>query len=196
MEEWKEKHRQKECKKGFYDFLQSLLPSLQAGYSLENACTAACHEVRALHGKDHPFVLQLESMLHGIDIHIPIDQLFYELATNTGDDDIRQFAIILEILKNMGGNTLEILRYSMTKIQKKMELAQEIQTILSGKIYEKNLMLLMPFFMVIYLRISNPIYLDTLYSTIPGKILMTISLAGIMGCFWWGEKIMEVVHRG
>ena len=192
LKEAEKKKRRRENKKAFYDFLQSLLPSLQAGYSLENACITAYAELKDLYGPKDYFVKLLGKMVYGIEIHISMDRLFHELAERTGDEDIHQFAVVLEILKNMGGNTLEVLRNSMLQIQKKMEVSEEIQTILSGKIYEKNMMLIMPFFMILYLRITNPIYLDPLYHTIPGKIVMSVSLIGIIACFWWSEKIVDL----
>ena len=186
------RYRKRQYERGFYELLQSLLPSLQAGYSLENACIAAYRELKEIDGEEHAFVEQMTLVVQGIEVHIPVEDLFHEMASVTDSEDIHQFAVILEILKNTGGNSVEILRNSMIRIQKKMETAEEIRTILSGKIYEKNLMLLMPFFLVIYLRISNGSYLDMLYHTIPGRLVMTLALAGIIVCFFWSESIMKI----
>ena len=186
------KIKRRQYERGFYEFLQSMLPSLQAGYSLENASIAAYRELKEMNGERHAFVEQLALVVHGIEVHVPVEDLFHEMASATDSEDIRQFAVVLEILKNMGGNSVEVLRNSMIRIQKKMETAEEIRTLLSGKIYEKNLMLLMPFFLMVYLRISNGNYLDLLYHTIPGQMVMTVALAGIIVCFYWSEHIMGI----
>lgn len=177
--------------KGFYDYLQALLPSLQAGYSLENACLTAYQELTQMAGGDHPFVKKLIILEHGIEVHIPLEELFSELAEETQNEEIYQFSMILRIIRNMGGNSIDILRNSMMRIQKKMETSEEIRTLLSGKIYEKNLMVMMPFLMVIYLRIANPNYLNALYHTIVGQILMSAILVGILACFYWTERILH-----
>ena len=181
-----------EYEKGFYDFLQSLLPSLQAGYSLESACDSAYRELKDLYGGEHAFVKEMTQLIYGLEVHIPVDELFLEMGDRTESQDIHQFAVVLEILKNMGGNSVEILRNSMIRIQKKMETAEEIRTLLSGKVYEKNLMLMMPFLMILYLRITNSAYLDTLYHTVIGQGLMTISLGIVIGCYFWSEHIMTI----
>lgn len=188
------RRRKRQYEKGFYELLQSMLPSLQAGYSLENASKTAYRELREMNGESHALVEQMALVVHGLEVHIPVEELFREMAFATDSEDIRQFAVILEILKNMGGNSVEVLRNSMIRIQKKMETREEIRTLLSGKIYEKNLMLLMPFFLMIYLRISNGSYLELLYHTIPGRLLMTITLAGIIVCFYWSEHIMRITR--
>ena len=190
------KKRRRQYERGFYEFLQSMLPSLQAGYSLENASLAAYRELREMNGDRHAYVEQMALVVRGIEVHIPVEELYQEMASSTGIEDIRQFAVILEILKNMGGNSVEILRNSMIRIQKKMETGEEIRTLLSGKIYEKNLMLLMPFFLMTFLKISNGGYLYLLYHTIPGRLLMTLALAAILACFYWTESIMKITEGG
>lgn len=187
----RKKRDSKMYEKGFYDYLQALLPSLQAGYSLENACLSAAKEFFQMAGRKHPFSKKLAILEHGIEVHIPLEELFLELAQATENEDIYQFSIILGIIRNMGGNSIDILRNSMLRIQKKMETSEEIRTLLSGKIYEKNLMVMMPFFMVLYLRIANPSYLGSLYHTVVGQILMSAILLGILGCFYWTEQILH-----
>ncbi len=182
----------RQCQLGFYDFLQSLLSSLQAGYSLENACISAYDELVELHGRNDAFVGQMEILIQGLRVHIPLEDLFHDMAQETANEDIRQFAVVMEIVKNMGGNSVEVLRNAMYRIQKKMETSEEIHTLLSGKIYEKNLMLLMPFFMILYLKIMNGTYLELLYHTLQGQAIMTAALIGIIGCFFWTENIMKI----
>ncbi|MDO4978357.1 MAG: hypothetical protein Q4E53_14000 [Eubacteriales bacterium] len=185
------KRQMRQYEKGFYDFLQSILPSIQAGYSLENACLTAYEELLQLYGKENAFVIQLARVARGIEVHVPLEELIHELAERTENEDIRQFSTILEILKNMGGNSVEILRNSMIRIQKKMDTREEIRTTLSGKIYEKNLMLVMPFLMILYLKITNGNYLNLIYHTLPGQCVMTVCLLGILACFYWTEHIMN-----
>lgn len=192
----KRKRKMRQYEKGFYDFLQSILPSLQAGYSLENACVTAYEELLQIYGKENAFVKQLNRVTCGIEVHVPLEELICEMADLTENEDIRQFATILEILKNMGGNSVEILRNSMIRIQKKMDTAEEIRTVLSGKIYEKNLMLTMPFLMILYLRITNGSYLTLFYTSIAGQCVMSICLMGILACFYWTEQIMSHSSAG
>ncbi len=188
MERWR-----RQCQRGFYDFLQCLLSSLQAGYSLENACFSAYDELVDLHGDKDAFVGELGILVRGLQVHVPLEHLFSEMASHTQNEDIHQFAVVMEIVKNMGGNSVDILRNSMSRIQKKMETSEEIYTVLSGKIYEKNIMLLMPFLMILYLRLMNGTYLDLLYHTLSGQAIMTAALGGIIGCFYWTEHIVKVV---
>lgn len=189
----KEQWREQQYLAGFREVLQSLITSLQAGYSLENSCRIACTELEPVfHGKKNPTMDQLRRIVRGIDLHRPLEELFLNYAEETGIEEIYQFAVVLDISRNTGGNVVEILKTSMEHLEYRMGAEEEIQVILSGKLFEKNIMLLMPFGMLFYLRMTNPQYVACFYSTTGGHIVMTIFIAAILCCFFWTEKIMDI----
>lgn len=69
---------------------------------------------------------------------------------------------------------------------------KELQVSMSGRIFEKNIMLCMPLGVLLYLRLANPGYVDSLYRIPAGNLLMTGVIAGMILCFFWTEKIMAV----
>ncbi|MFR9001361.1 MAG: hypothetical protein ACLVIY_14315 [Anaerobutyricum soehngenii] len=83
----KRKKREKEqqlYQKGFQDLLQSLLTSLQAGYSLNNSCRIALRELESLYeGEQNPMLGQMRRIVQGIDLHIALEQLFMDFAERT-----------------------------------------------------------------------------------------------------------------
>lgn len=189
------KHRkavlEKKYRQGFLNLLQSLMTSLQTGYSLENACRRAYQEMKKLYmPQGHPILDPLQEVIVGLELQIPPERLFHIFAQTTGIQDIHQFAVILEIAVSTGGNIVTIMRNTIEHMNIKMESEEEIRTALSGKIYEKNIMLGMPFFILLYLRIANPGYLDVFYRTFAGHMLMTLFIAAVVLCFFWAEKIL------
>ena len=100
--------------------------------------------------------------------------------------------IVLHIAKSTGGNVVEILKNSMEHLQSRMEVTKELQVSMSGRIFEKNIMLCMPLGVLLYLRLANPGYVDSLYRIPAGNLLMTGVIAGMILCFFWTEKIMAV----
>ena len=102
LRKYYKKREKMQYQRGFRDFLQLILLSFQAGYSLENACVAAKKELEDMLGPEHAFIKELKKMVRGIEIHIPVENLFSEMAVNTENMDIYQFSAILHILKNTG----------------------------------------------------------------------------------------------
>ena len=178
---------------GFREFLQSLVTSLQAGYSLENACRAACVEWENLfQSRKNPTMDQLRKIVYGIELQLPLEELFMNYAEETGIEEIYQFAVVLDISRNTGGNVVEILKTAMVHLEHRMNAEEEIRVLLSGKIFEKNIMLLMPFGMLLYLRLTNPQYVSCFYNTAGGHVLMTGFILAVVVCFFWTEKIMDI----
>ena len=189
---WQQRQRMQHLR-GFRELLQSLMTSLQAGYSMENACRVSLRELGSLYrsGK-HPTVRQLQKIVRGIELPRAVEQMFMEYAEETKIEEIYEFAVVLHIAKSTGGNVVDILKNSMEHLQNKMEVSEELQVSLSGRIFEKNIMLLMPFGVLLYLRLANPGYVDSLYRLPAGNLLMSIVIAGTVLCFFWTEKIMNV----
>lgn len=192
----KRKKREKEkhlYEKGFQNLLQSMMTSLQAGYSLNNSCRIALKELEELYqDQNNPMLRQMRRIIQGLDLHITLEQLFMEFAESTGLEEAKQFAVVIEIVRSTGGNMVEILKRTMQHLKYKMDTEEEIRVLLSGKLFEKNIMLSMPFFILLYLRLANPKYVECFYNTILGHLVMSGMIGITVFCFFWSEKIMNI----
>lgn len=179
--------------KGFQNLLQSMMTSLQAGYSLNNSCRIALKELEELYqDQNNPMLRQMRRIIQGLDLHITLEQLFMEFAESTGLEEAKQFAVVIEIVRSTGGNMVEILKRTMQHLKYKMDTEEEIRVLLSGKLFEKNIMLSMPFFILLYLRLANPEYVECFYNTILGHLVMSGMIGITVFCFFWSEKIMNI----
>lgn len=190
----KRKEREKRLyEKGFQDLLQSMMTSLQAGYSLNNSCRIALKELEELYqNENNPMLRQMRRIIQGLDLHIALEQLFMEFAESTELEEAKQFAVVIEIVRSTGGNMVEILKRTMQHLKYKMDTEEEIKVLLSGKLFEKNIMLSMPFFILLYLRLANPEYVACFYHTISGHLIMSGMIGITIFCFFWSERIMDI----
>jgi tight adherence protein B len=74
------------------------------------------------------------------------------------------------------------------KIQVEMEMEQAV----AGRQMEKNIMFVMPFFIVLYLRITNPDYMDILFSSMTGHLIMLTCLILLWIGDKWAEHIVNI----
>ncbi|MBQ1395407.1 MAG: type II secretion system protein F, partial [Lachnospiraceae bacterium] len=79
-----------------------------------------------------------------------------------------------------------VMRRCMVQIAEKMEVHRQIDTVLSARKLELRLMLLMPFMILLYLRLVFTNMISLLYGNFPGVIVMTLCLvlyvaAGVLG---------------
>ena len=87
---------------------------------------------------------------------------------------------------------VEILKRTMQHLKYKMDTEEEIRVLLSGKLFEKNIMLSMPFLILMYLRLANPAYIECFYNTLGGHLIMSIMIGITVFCFFWSERIMNI----
>lgn len=166
---------------------------LSVGYSLENALKAAYRDMKANRG-DHPgkLVMELEVLTEALKLNAGADRLLLEMSERIDLEELRQFAEIVSIVKRNGGNLIEILGRTAEHLSQSLQIKEEIKTATAAKRMEKKVMSVMPYFILIYVRITNQGYFQVLYDTIPGMILSTVCLASLTAAGLWAERVVMI----
>lgn len=176
----------------FKDALHSVNGSLQAGYSLENAFCEAYRDMVEYHGGNSVIAKELSGIRAGIRNNQLIEDLLEDLAERSGIEDIYDFAGVLRIGKRSGGNLNTVFENSITVIEEKLLVKQEILTLISSKRLESSIMCIIPFFIIFYVDITSKGYFDMMYGSIAGRIIMTICLVVYLTAYRLSQKIMEI----
>lgn len=175
------------------EMLISVHNSIYAGYSLENALRLAKKDVRlSFGGKKGEIERQLDQLDVGLGMNVPLDQLLMAMAKKIRLEEMGQFVKVVCIVKRRGGNLVEILGQTIDHLNQKIQVKEEITTLISAKVLEQRIMSVMPFLILCYVRCSNPNYFDTLYSTVLGRIIATIALVVLGAAYVLGSKIIEI----
>lgn len=175
----------------FKDSLWSISTGLSSGYSLENATKFAYGELCNIYGKESYMARELYMVLNQLQLGEKIEDCFLSLAKRCPLEPIVTFSDILNISKRTSGNITTVVRSSATTIISRMDTDRELKLAIASKLFERNIMLVMPFVMIIFLNVSSPGYMDSLYVTIGGHIVMTICLALYITAYLLTEKIFS-----
>ena len=165
---------------------------LSAGYSVENAFGAAARQLSALFGEDADITGEFTVIRNGVSINRPIEELLNDFALRSDLDEIRSFAEVFSIAGKTGGSLTEITERTVSVIREKMEVAEEIQNITASKRFEQKIMLLIPFFLIIYLDATSPGFLDPMYETVAGRVIMTGCLLLMAASWFLSKKILDI----
>lgn len=176
----------------FKEGIQSLLAALEAGYSLENAFSEALQDLQIQYEQENDIIHEFQVIVRGIQINRTVEDMLMDFADRSGLDDIQSFADIFIIAKRKGGNLLFIVRSTVEVIREKLEVQQEIQTIIAGKKLEQKIMNAMPFAIIFYVDITSAGFLKPLYGNNAGALIMTICLVIYLTAFLLSRKIIEV----
>lgn len=176
----------------FKSMIESLVTSLNAGYSLEHAFEDAKKDLKLVYtGEAHIFE-ELDIVLSGLRMNIPLGRLLNDFGERSGIDDIQNFANVVMAAKKSGGNLIRIIQKTVNSISDKIAVEEEIETLITAKKYEERVMMIMPYGILFYLRVTNGEFLQVLYHNALGIMLMTLFLALIYLADLWASKIMEI----
>lgn len=165
---------------------------LSAGYSAENAFIAALPELRDMYGPDAMIVKEFRLIVKGIRLNRPLEGLLKDFAERSTVDDIRNFAEVFGIAKRSGGNMKEIIENTTNIIRDKTGVTEEIKNMTAAKRYEQNIMNLLPFALIIYMDITTSGFLDIMYESTMGRVVMTGCLVMVVVAYKLSQRILDI----
>lgn len=134
--------------KQFRDMLEAVSSSLGSGRNVTDSFDGAMKEMTSQYGENVSIVKELAQINEGLANNINIEILLQDFAARSHDENIQNFADVFEVANRRGGNIRQIILETKNVINDKIMVEQDIQTIISGKKNELNIMMVMPLIIV------------------------------------------------
>lgn len=176
----------------FQSLMEAMTTSLNAGYSLESSFEEAKKDLLLIYEKSSLIIKELEVIITGLKMNIPLEKMLLDFGKRSSNEDINNFANVVCAAKKSGGNLIHIIQKTVNCISDKIIVEEEIETMIASKKLEEKIMMVMPYGILFYLRMTNSEYLMSLYHNPLGIILMTVFLLFIYLAGIWAGKIMEI----
>lgn len=187
-----EKRKQKwELNLAFKDALICLENSLAVGYSPENSVREASKQLEQLYGKEHAIYVEFQRMTMQMNLGSSMEEVFLEFGKRSDVTDIKQLAEVFAIVKRTGGNLSRVLRQTGSVLQDKIELKRELHTAIAAKQMEFQVMCIVPYGILLYLKLCAPSMSGALYHTVFGVVFMWGVLAVYLGLKQLGEYVIR-----
>ena len=87
---------------------------------------------------------------------------------------------------------IEMIRSAMWQIGEKIEVKQEIETMMAAKKLEFRIMSLIPIGMISYISLTFPDFLGVMYGNLLGIVVMSVCLVIYAFAYEWGKRIVEI----
>lgn len=195
MKNWKKDRilkKQQNFRFQFKEMIQSLESALSVGYSLENALKEADKDLHRIYKEEDMILRELSFMMRQVQMNIPVEQTFRELSERVQDEDVETFVTVFAMAKRSGGDAVEIIRNAVRQMGEKIDVEREIVTIMAAKKLEFRIMTLIPFGMILYLRMSFPEFFQVLYGNPVGVVVMSVCLLIYLIAYLCGKKMVEI----
>ena len=184
--------RKDKLRRQFQDMIDSVSSSLSAGYSVENSFYEARKDMRRLYGKDSLITAELDYFFSLLDTGTTPELILSDFGNRVDVEDISDFSEIFVLAKRNGGDFNDIIGKTVKVMKEKDETEREIAVILTGRRYEQRLMCVIPFAIILYLRISSSDFLSVLYHNIFGVTVMTLCLVIYGLSYGMSERITDI----
>ncbi len=176
----------------FAEGLNSISASLQAGYSMENSFLESYREMVSLFGKDSAIANQFEKIINALSINISVEDALTKMGYESDIEDVRTFAEIFRFAKRSGGDMVSIIKRTAENIYEKQSVKKEIEVLIAAKKFEQKIMCLIPFVIIIYLKVAMPGMLDPLYGNLTGIVIMSVAMVIYLAAVYLGKRIVRI----
>ncbi|HHV29392.1 type II secretion system F family protein [Acetivibrio mesophilus] len=187
------KKRKNELNLQFKDMLYSLSSSLTAGRSVEMSFKEALKDLSILYPDPDTYIIrEVEYIIRKLEMNETVEDVLEDLARRAHLEDIQNFTDVFKTCKRTGGNLVNVIRNSTNIINDKIEIKEEINTLLAAKKFEQKILSVMPLIMIIILSVTTDDYMAPVFNTIIGRIVMTFAIIIIAVGYFISKKIIDI----
>ena len=175
----------------FRDLLDSVSTSLSSGQNVTGAFISAYDDLQLMYGEDESIIKELKVIIDGIHNNFEIEKLLMNLGERSGVDDIQSVADVFETAYRKGGNIKEIIQNTQQIIVDKMEIENEIETMVSANQMEQKIMMIMPVMIVGMIKMLGE-DLASNFVTPTGLVATTVGVIAFVTAYFVGKKILDI----
>lgn len=176
----------------FKDSIQAVAAGLKAGYSVENAIRGAGHDIEPLYGPDKRIRREFSLMTRQLDMNMSTGAVLDEFAGRTGQEDVENFVNVFAAAKKSGGDSIAIIRNAVQLISDRIDTEKEIRTMIASQKLEFDIMCVVPFAIILYMKATFGEFLGALYGNAAGVCVMTVCLLLYVAAYRTGRKIIRI----
>ncbi|MCL2492622.1 MAG: type II secretion system F family protein [Clostridiales bacterium] len=185
--------RRRELSAAFKDMLLSLSSSFQTGRHMTEALREAKDNLLLIYPKNAAINRELEQMTRRLSAGGESErEVLFDFARRSCNEDVQNFADVYYTCLTTGGDIVKVVHRTADALVEKIAIRREIEALTAQKQYESKLLTAMPLVILLFLRFSAPDYLDALYGTLAGRLLMTGALAALVASFVWSNRILSM----
>ncbi|MFR2364303.1 MAG: type II secretion system F family protein [Eubacterium sp.] len=175
----------------FRDMLDSLTTSLNAGMNVTDSFLNVYEDMKVQYDENAFIIKELEVIIAGIHNNIDIEDVLMDLGERSGIDDIKSFANVFKLSYRKGGNLKEIIRNTHSIISEKMEIEEDIKSMVSSNKMEQNMMTVMPVGIVGIIKLMSGDF-GANFATGVGIVSTTIGIVIFIISYVLGKSILDI----
>jgi len=160
------------------DALSLACRSLQAGHPLAGAFMMIVDEM------DPPVKNVFEEIMNRQDMGMSLNEAIREVASAYPSNDLKLFATSMVIQLKTGGNLAQVMQRLAEVIRDRISISKKIRVLTAQTQFSKKALMAIPIFLLLYLVAVRWDYVQPMFKTFPGQVMLGISAVFLlMGSF-------------
>lgn len=185
-----EKQR-KTLNKQFRDMLEAFNTSLGAGKNVVDSFHTVYEDLKVQYDEGAYILKELEIIISGMANNVDVEDLLYDFGVRSGIEDIESFANVFKICYRKGGNIKDTIRSTHEILSDKMEIAEDIETVVTSNKTEQTIMICMPIALIGMIKMMSPDFAAN-FTTFTGILSTTIAIVMFVVAYFVGKAVLNI----
>jgi tight adherence protein B len=156
------------------DNLQVLASALRAGHSFVGALAVVAADA------PEPAQREFRRVVADDQLGVSIDESLRDVARRMDSTELEQVGLLAELQRESGGNMAEVLDTVVETIRERFDLRRLIQTLTAQGRMARWILTLLPVFLAAVIGLLNPAYMQPLFGTTAGKVLVLLAIVMVV----------------
>ena len=117
--------------------------------------------------------------------------MLYYFGVRSGIEDIVSFANVFKICYRKGGNIKDTIRSTHNILSDKMEINEDIETIVTSNKTEQNIMIMMPVMLIAMIKMMSPDFAAN-FTTVSGILSTTVAIVMFVAAYFVGKAVLNI----
>jgi len=170
----KKKKRIQRFQKQLPEALELIARALKAGHAFTSGMKLAADEFK------DPLGPEFDEALDEINFGVSVADALRNLTQRIDCPDLRFFAVSVILQRETGGNLAEIMESLARLIRERFKFQGKVRVLSAEGRFSAFVLLGLPFFIGLAIRLLNPDYLQILFTERAGKIAMTAAVVSMI----------------
>jgi len=166
-----------------HDNLQVIASAMRAGQSFAGALAVATEDA------PEPAKKEFERVVADEKLGVPLEKSLAVVIERMQNRDLHQVALVASLQREAGGNAAEVLDRVADTIRDNVALRRLVRTLTAQGRMARWIVSLIPVFLVLFIGLSEPTYMDPLFHTGMGNFMLGVAV--VMGTA--GSLIMKKI---
>ena len=150
------------------DVLQGCASAIRAGHGLTGALAMVVEDA------PEPSRAEFTRVVSDERLGVPLDDALRVVQRRMDNRDVQQIALVAQLQRETGGNMAEVLDRVTESVRRRTELRRMVRALTAQGRLSRWVVSGLPVFLLLILTVVNPGYVEPLYTTLAGQLMLAV----------------------